>query len=145
MAPDLTPSNAGTVSKADATSMPPGWTDTYAEMGGDEEWGSVNGTGAHTSVALGLGKATPLLGRKLGEGGVLYFFAGDAKPGNIYFWEPDMGEVFRVTEPGDVDGIKKLIAAGKFKEIKREEVDGASSEQKEVRLEAFFRAEGLLE
>ncbi|KAK4136043.1 hypothetical protein BT67DRAFT_440178 [Trichocladium antarcticum] len=127
---------------ASTVPMPDGWTDVYQEMGGDEEWGSVNGTSAHAVVGLGLGKPTPLLGRKLGEGGVLYFLSADARPAELYFWEPETGEVFRVTDPTNLDDIKKLISANNFKAIKRDEVEDTSCEERSAHLTAFFAAQG---
>jgi hypothetical protein len=123
--------------------MPEGWTDDYKDMGGDEEWGPVNGTSAHAVVGLGLGKPTPLLGRKLDAGGGVYFFSTDAKPGELYYWEPETGAVLHVTDPTNLDDIKKLISAKQFKDIKREEVGDNTSEERVAHLEAFFSAQGL--
>ncbi|KAK3944839.1 hypothetical protein QBC46DRAFT_146716 [Diplogelasinospora grovesii] len=123
--------------------MPEGWTDDYKGMGGNDEWGNVNGTGAHTAVGLGLGKPTPLLGRKLEYGGGLYFFSADAKPGQLYMWEAETGDVLRVTSPATIDDIKKLISDKKMKDIKREEVEGNTLEERQAHLARFFSAQGL--
>ncbi|KAK3395151.1 hypothetical protein B0H63DRAFT_462744 [Podospora didyma] len=113
-------------------------------MGGDEEWGTTNGTGTLAVVGLGLGKPTPLLARKLIYGGGQYIFSAEAKPGQLFMWDAETGDVQHIVDPTSLDGVKKLIAADEMNKIKYEDIPVAPTvEEREAHHETFFAAQGL--
>ncbi|KAK4167519.1 hypothetical protein QBC43DRAFT_311997 [Cladorrhinum sp. PSN259] len=124
--------------------VPDQWTDVYEDMGGDDEWGAEDGTGTLAVVGLGLGKPTPLLAKKILYGGGQYIFSAEAKPGQLFFWEAETGDILHIVSPTTLDEVKQLIAAKKMKDIKYEEVKPAvTADERDAHHESFFAAQGI--
>ncbi|KAH6649280.1 hypothetical protein F5144DRAFT_596863 [Chaetomium tenue] len=102
--------------------MPTGWSDKYEDMGGDYSWDDRYGSGAVLAVELGLGKAKPLMARLDNYGGGQAIFESEAKPGQLYMWQSEVGEIDRIVSPTSLAEVKNLIAAGKISTIQLETV-----------------------
>lgn len=91
-------------------------------MGGDYSWDEEYGSGAVLAAELGLGKPKPLMAKLNNYGGGQAIFEPVAKPGELYMWQSEVGEIDRIVSPTTLAEVKDLIATGKISTIKLEKV-----------------------
>ena len=120
--------------------MPIGWSDKYEDMGGSSAWDDTFGSGTVLAVELGLGKPKPLMARLNNYGGGQYIFEPEAKPGELFMWQPEVNEIDRITSPTTLTALKQLISTGKYSDLKTETVKPPTAEQQEAHMREHLAA-----
>ncbi|KAH6844546.1 hypothetical protein B0I37DRAFT_377751 [Chaetomium sp. MPI-CAGE-AT-0009] len=125
---------------ADNADMPVGWSNDYDDMGGDSDWADGFGSGTVLAVRLKLGTPNPLMARLNSYGGGQAIFEPKNKPGELYIWDAEVSEIYRITSPTTLAEVKQLISAGNYSALKTKKVESPSTKEQEANMKEHLAA-----